>query len=75
MTVKVQVRARGPLVLEGDFKLVDGQGAEVPCGAARRVALCRCGASATKPFCDGSHYRTGFGVEPSESAALPSGEG
>lgn len=47
----------GPLYGHGDFVLRAG-GAEVDAGY--RIALCRCGASANKPFCDGSHTRAGF---------------
>lgn len=67
MSAKVQVKRRGPLLLEGDFKLIDADGAELPLPGVR-VALCRCGASARKPFCDGSHNRVGFGAdeEPKE---------
>lgn len=43
----------GPLVLRGDFELTDVSGNRIPTGKA--VALCRCGRSAQKPFCDGSH--------------------
>lgn len=57
---KVIVRSNGPLRLEGDILICDEQGA--PFGLAGRtvVSLCRCGHSANKPFCDGSHGRVGF---------------
>jgi CDGSH-type Zn-finger protein len=56
----VAVRNNGPLRLEGDITLVDQDGR--PFGLAGRtvVSLCRCGHSANKPFCDGSHGKTGF---------------
>lgn len=49
----------GPLLVRGDFALVtpDGQHIEARRGT---VALCRCGLSALKPFCDGTHKATGF---------------
>ncbi len=47
----------GPLYGHGDFVLRAG---EREIAAGYRVALCRCGASASKPFCDGSHTRVGF---------------
>lgn len=52
----------GPLLCRGDFELVGRDGQPIP---RRRnvVALCRCGASAIKPFCDGSHKVTGFSDE------------
>lgn len=49
----------GPLILRGRFVITAGDGQPVPAGR-RTVALCRCGQSASKPFCDGSHARTGF---------------
>ena len=61
--VKVIVRNNGPLRLEGDVVLFDQEGR--PFGLAGRtvVSLCRCGHSANKPFCDGSHGRVGFASE------------
>lgn len=50
--------ADGPLYVRGEFSLVDDDG--TPFEAGRRVALCRCGASQSKPFCDGSHTDVGF---------------
>jgi len=48
----------GPLMLEGPFTLLDDAGNAV-CGSAK-AALCRCGGSAMKPYCDGSHKRIDF---------------
>jgi CDGSH-type Zn-finger protein len=61
--LKVIVRNNGPLRLEGDVVLLDQEGR--PFGLAGRtvVSLCRCGQSANKPFCDGSHNRVGFASE------------
>ncbi len=49
----------GPLLVRGDFDIKDARGNKVD---ARRgtVALCRCGGSAIKPFCDGTHKLNGF---------------
>ena len=59
--VKVNIRDNGPLLVEGSFKLVDAAGSEVPLPANKpAIALCRCGASANKPFCDGAHKAAGF---------------
>src|ERR1700742_3053668 len=55
----VSVYEDGPLIVRGDFVLADQDGQPIPAGR-RTVALCRCGRSAIKPFCDGSHSRTGF---------------
>ncbi len=57
MSVKITIRNNGPYVVEGDFTLVDHEGNEVP---LTKRALCRCGGSTTKPFCDGTHSRKGF---------------
>ena len=48
----------GPLFLRGHLRIVDENGALIR--EDSRVALCRCGASRNKPFCDGSHRRIGF---------------
>ncbi|MBQ1019240.1 CDGSH iron-sulfur domain-containing protein [Micromonospora sp. D93] len=49
----------GPLLIRGDFALVTPDGERID---ARRgtVALCRCGKSALKPFCDGTHKAINF---------------
>jgi CDGSH-type Zn-finger protein len=49
----------GPLLVRGDFALVTPEGATIETGR-RTVALCRCGKSAIKPFCDGTHKVVGF---------------
>jgi CDGSH-type Zn-finger protein/uncharacterized Fe-S cluster protein YjdI len=54
----VTVVAEGPLYLRGDIELLDADGVVI--GRDTRVALCRCGASANKPYCDNSHLRLGF---------------
>ena len=50
--------ADGPIYLRGRV-LISG-GAHASLAEYTRVALCRCGASANKPFCDGSHKKIGF---------------
>jgi hypothetical protein len=49
----------GPLLVRGDVEIVGVDGVPVPT-RRRTVALCRCGLSALKPFCDGSHKVAGF---------------
>jgi CDGSH-type Zn-finger protein len=52
----------GPLLVRGPFRITDQDGNEI--GAYQRtVALCRCGHSRRKPFCDGMHKAIGFRVE------------
>jgi CDGSH-type Zn-finger protein len=60
MAVKVTIRPNGPYLVEGDMELVDVNGNKVDTTGKPRVALCRCGASVTKPFCDGTHSKVGF---------------
>lgn len=50
---RITVYPDGPLIVRGDFVLDDLDRGPVPTG--RVIALCRCGRSATKPLCDGSH--------------------
>ncbi len=61
-TVKIRIRDHGPLVVEGPVNLTDGEGnsISVPDQSKSNIALCRCGDSANKPFCDGSHRDSGF---------------
>lgn len=51
----------GPLLLNGEFEIVSADGQAVFLGT--KAALCRCGQSANKPFCDGTHARVGFQAE------------
>ena len=55
----IHVTKNGPLIVRGDFELTDADGNVVAPGKDT-VALCRCGASADKPFCDGTHSKVGF---------------
>lgn len=61
----IEERENGPLVVKGVTRMVGPDGAEVECKPV--MALCRCGGSSNKPFCDGTHNRNGFqsrGGEP-----------
>jgi len=49
----------GPFLVTGSFRIVDAGGDEFAV-EKETVALCRCGASTKKPFCDGTHSRVGF---------------
>ena len=61
MAIKVTIRPNGPYVVEGeDLELIDPAGNKVDLTGKPRFALCRCGASVTKPFCDGTHSKIGF---------------
>ncbi len=59
---KITVKANGPYLVLG-AEIVDETGAPFPVEAGKAVALCRCGASQRKPFCDGSHAKIGFHAE------------
>jgi CDGSH-type Zn-finger protein len=49
----------GPLLVRGPIRLVDQDGGEIVVDR-ETVALCRCGRSQLRPFCDGTHKVTGF---------------
>jgi CDGSH-type Zn-finger protein len=59
--VTIRVRDNGPLLVEGPVTVVDAEGNkfEIPAGKPA-IALCRCGQSARKPFCDGTHKTCNF---------------
>jgi CDGSH-type Zn-finger protein len=67
----------GPYLLRGPFILRDQDGMEIP-NARRVVALCRCGKSRTRPFCDGTHRLVDFhapsGPERSMGIAATGGQ-
>ena len=56
--VKIEIIENGPYIVTGELELKDSDGNVYP--AKKRMALCRCGASTTKPFCDGTHSKIGF---------------
>jgi CDGSH-type Zn-finger protein len=60
---KIVPTNNGPLRVEGDFEIVDPQGKAFGLGGRTAVSLCRCGHSANKPFCDGTHKTIGFQSE------------
>jgi CDGSH-type Zn-finger protein len=62
--VTIRLRRNGPYVIESeDVTVVDADGVEYPIDR-RPIALCRCGGSAKKPFCDGTHKTIGFDGGP-----------
>ncbi|HTA39152.1 MAG TPA: CDGSH iron-sulfur domain-containing protein [Candidatus Acidoferrales bacterium] len=67
----VKVRDSGPYRLSGTFVLTDADGNAYPVEGV--VALCRCGGSQTKPFCDGTHKTNGFAASEraTPAEALP----
>jgi uncharacterized Fe-S cluster protein YjdI len=55
---RVRASANGPLLVTGGVRVLDADGNLLYEG--ERAALCRCGGSANKPFCDGTHKTNGF---------------
>ena len=60
MPVIVKVLQDGPLQVKGECQVEDAQGNAIPGKGGDTIFLCRCGHSATKPFCDGTHKKVGF---------------
>jgi 3-phenylpropionate/trans-cinnamate dioxygenase ferredoxin subunit len=74
MPVEMVATKNGPYLVTGDLsqlELRDGDGNLFDVSSKRRIFLCRCGASTTKPFCDGQHSKIGF--EAAEAAVQASG--
>jgi CDGSH-type Zn-finger protein len=66
--VTIRLRANGPIVVTGPFRLVDAAGNEFQLDETKgNTALCRCGQSSKKPFCDGTHKTCGFVAEDRSS--------
>lgn len=63
----------GPLIVRGDFRLVDQDGNDIDPGRTT-IALCRCGKSGIKPFCDGAHKRSGFSAPSAPSRPRPAAQ-
>jgi len=66
--IKLTVARNGPLRVQGAREMIEsgelqiawGDGAPVEPANLNAFSICRCGASANKPFCDGAHTKTGF---------------
>ena len=68
--VTIETIKNGPYIVKGDVELIDADGKRFP--VEKRMALCRCGASTEKPFCDGTHSKIGF--QAAEKAVPQSAE-
>lgn len=55
---KIKVTVNGPYIVSGEVEFVDSDGNVIE--RLNKAALCRCGHSESKPFCDGSHRAGGF---------------
>jgi CDGSH-type Zn-finger protein len=63
MAINVLAKKNGPYVVSGDLSeinLTDAEGNKYDLTGKPAIALCRCGASVNKPFCDGTHSKIGF---------------
>jgi len=63
MAINILIKKTGPYVVSGDLsqlEIVDAAGKKVDISGKPVIALCRCGASTNKPFCDGTHSKIGF---------------
>lgn len=58
--VTIKIRDNGPYLVTGTVTLTDAQGNVLPPTGRDTIALCRCGGSTTKPYCDGTHSKIGF---------------
>ncbi|HEX9562758.1 MAG TPA: CDGSH iron-sulfur domain-containing protein [Gemmatimonadaceae bacterium] len=74
-TVTIRLKRNGPYLIAAEqvdqIEIIDADGQRlVP--EPGRIVLCRCGGSATKPFCDGTHRRNGFiGSSPAPEPSMP----
>ena len=59
--VKVQIMKDGPIVVEGNFKVIGTDGNELK--SMIMTSICRCGESMSMPYCDGRHRKVGFSDE------------
>jgi CDGSH-type Zn-finger protein len=59
-TTKITINNNGSIRVEGEFEIFDPQGRAFGLAGRTGISLCRCGHSANKPFCDGSHKTSGF---------------
>jgi len=73
MSLTIRVKRNGPYVISledaPNVVILDGDGNVLVPEAGRSIALCRCGGSGTKPFCDKSHREIGF-CDPDVSQAV-----
>ena len=63
MGINITAKKNGPYLVTGDLSqlnLTDAEGHPYDISGKQAIALCRCGGSTNKPFCDGTHSRIGF---------------
>ncbi|MFZ5940035.1 MAG: (4Fe-4S)-binding protein [Bacteroidota bacterium] len=59
--VRIQIMKDGPIVVEGDFRIIGTGGNELK--SMMMTSFCRCGHSRNMPYCDGTHRKVGFTAE------------
>jgi CDGSH-type Zn-finger protein len=69
--VTIKVRVNGPYLVSGPVTLIDADGNPFPADPRGNVALCRCGASSNKPFCDGTHGKIAFRADTKAARSGP----
>ena len=60
--IKIKMTANGPLLVEGNAEVINISGEIIK--KSNRMALCRCGHSMNRPFCDGSHKTANWNPDP-----------
>ncbi|NJK80993.1 MAG: CDGSH iron-sulfur domain-containing protein [Chloroflexaceae bacterium] len=70
---KLALLDNGPIIIEGTFKIYMADGSEVMLEGTK-AALCRCGGSSNKPFCDGTHKKIAFTTVVTPSGEVKEGE-
>ena len=68
MNVTLTPTDNGPYLVKGSIILLDAQGNQYE--VSETIALCRCGHSNTKPFCDGTHETTSFAAVNRAAASI-----
>ena len=62
---EITINTNGPIIIPvADVVLKAADGSEIPLPSGAAIALCRCGQSSSKPFCDGTHKPSGFKHDP-----------
>ena len=69
--VTIKTRENGPLLVTGIVKLTDHLGNQYDSTGKENIALCRCGTSKSRPFCDGTHKTNGFQAAETVSNPTP----
>jgi CDGSH-type Zn-finger protein len=69
MATNIECAPNGPYLVAGPLTITDPTGTDIVVPDGKKIALCRCGQSENKPFCDGQHSKQSFAA--SEAAKQP----